>query len=439
MQEETLRILKMLEEGKITASEAERLLQALTGKTSKQLLTPEKPFRPKDFHHWPWKYGTHPGRVVAEVMKSVNPGKIVAEVMEGIRESGLTSDFRWNKCSHQEEEKITIPREEIKEITLNNLRGDIEIRGTEGEEIVIVAEKTAWGEDEEEATSRTKGISIETEKEGENLRIKVEAGPWIKKRHAEIDFQLSIPRDLNLIISATNGDIKAYNLCNKSNLSAVSGDILLENSSGDFELSSVNGEIEVQNVSGQELKASTVNGDLEIKDTKSKILLKTMSGNAEIKQTEGRIEINSMSGDIEIRDSQGDLSLITQSGDITLEDIDGALQVDSVSGDLEMKNLQTGLLKASTTSGDISASLTLKEKGECQIRTTSGDIELEIPEETKATIEAKTQSGTLDLAELENLQKQTELGKTRISGIINAPEGKILLASISGDISVETL
>jgi DUF4097 and DUF4098 domain-containing protein YvlB len=259
---ERLRILKLLEEGKIKAEEAERLLQALN----------EGEGRRKGHHGWGF-LGS---------MESI-PDIISASMAGSFHDASG-------------KEKMKYPRK--KKIVFRGLSGDIYIQGEESEGIFIEKD----------------GIAKIVE-ESEALVIKAISG----------DLKIKAPRDTDIELKGVSGDLDLNDLKSRIDISSVSGDILGRGLSGSFRGDFVSGDIDLEYDSVERIEIKSKSGDIEIGlDPKVEATLEIESkyGNIdcdfdlmEKEDDDDRLKgvINKPTGKIEIRNDYGDVQ-ITKKG-----------------------------------------------------------------------------------------------------------------------------
>lgn len=425
MSEEKLRILKMLEEGKITAQEAENILRALGD-------SPEEPFElpggfRRHFHEkmrgrmYSRMARVDPGRIVAECLREVNPGKMIAEVMSSVGGAMQDLDFEFpGRDRKKAEEEQTFVFQQVKHLELTNLRGDVTIIGSQMSDdgCRIKAEKTAWGEDEEEAGERLKNVQVSAQQDGELLKLKVEGGPWTRKLHAQVDFEIQISTACDLSVNVAKGDLSVKETSGEIGLKAASGDINLRNCSGKANLSTANGDITIEAFRGEALNAATINGDVEAEDISAQVSLSSVSGDISAKEVSGGVlKVSSVSGSILLVKFQNQ-----------------AVEVQSQSGDVEIQDGQSPEVRSSTVSGDIQAELAPKD-GNIAIRSTSGDVDIALGKGTDAQVECETMSGDIDV---DLLIQKIFASERKFQGGLGSGKGRIQVSTTSGDISLHS-
>lgn len=394
MSQETVKILKMLEEGKISSKEAESLLSAMGGSRNRHAL--------RDI-------GIDHGQLKEEMdslrdnIHHINPGRIVAEAMAGVKEGlkelhGLNIEVDGIRGSEKAEatRELVLPAGGIKSLSINQPRSDFEITGSDTDSITIKADIKVWADGRDEAEEKLKSLDISTENDSGILKVKVNGPPWTKKRRAKVDFIIGMPRSIVAEISTASGDISVSGLQNGARLETASGDISVADSQGPLALSSASGDISAARCQKAELTARTA------------------------------------SGDIEFANCTGQASFQTVSGDVAIG-LDGQVQGQTVSGDIEIESKQSDGIKLRSTSGDVRFQGRLNGAGDWLVATVSGDVDLDLADGSAARLEAASVSGDiecqLDLAEL----RQT--GR-RLSGWLGQGQGRLELKTVSGDINI---
>jgi len=188
-----------------------------------------------------------------------------------------------------------------------------------------------------------------------------------------------------------------------------------------------------------------------------------------------RVSINSVSGDIAVSGVKGELSVKTISGDVTLTNVgtvldaktasgsvtitgaagDSALEVEAISGDLTLKQVKARSIKASTVSGNISASDIscetatfnalsgdasfagdLAKNGRYEITSHSGDVHFTPTGPLGYSLSASSFGG--DIHPPAGFQPDATASKRRrtVSGKVGDGSATVNLQTFSGDITI---
>jgi len=182
-------------------------------------------------------------------------------------------------------------------INIRNVSGDINIRGYDGQAIIVTGVKEGRDQDK---------VTIEDASSGNGISIGVQYAPNCNC-DASVRFEVQVPRntryDFNKILTAS-GDI---------NMSALTGDLLVHTASGDVTISEVSGKI----------NAATASGEMRVKNVTGTVSARSASGDVEVQiarlEGAGNMEFTSASGDVRVS---------------APPDLDGNVQMSSATGSL---------------------------------------------------------------------------------------------------------
>jgi len=232
MDEERARILKMLEEGKITAQEAEKLLLALKGQPRPEAMSSDE-LRMKMR-----RFGLREMRRMPDVVSSV--------IKEAV-EDGLTAAVRKQRFEFESRGRVLV----------RNVSGDTEIEGWDKSTVLF---------DRDEG-----GLWKANEREG-MIMAKVLSG----------DLRVRVPHKTGLEINSVSGDILVKDTAGKLQVKSVSGDVELRRVGEALDVSTNSGDIKTRDIDGK-CHVTTVSGDVDLgfrKDLNG--LVETRSGDVDI-------------------------------------------------------------------------------------------------------------------------------------------------------------
>jgi DUF4097 and DUF4098 domain-containing protein YvlB len=219
----------------------------------------------------------------------------------------------------------------------------------------------------------------------DDTRIEIEnraGGVWLRGRSrqgpAEVDYQLTVPADMSLEISAHEGNVT------------------IEGTRGEVQVNSVEGTI-------------TVNGG------------------------RGRIALTSVEGDITVIGADGRLSLTTVDGSITLRQVSGDIEANTVDGEITMNGVNGTNVDAKSVDGAITYNGTFKDGGHYSLGTHDGDVTVRVPA-INAAVSVSTFSG-----EFESDFPVTITGRTqrkRMDFTLGNGSARVELESFDGTISL---
>ena len=137
-------------------------------------------------------------------------------------------------------------------------------------------------------------------------------------------------------------------------------------------------------------------GDVSVRGTRGQVEIRSQSGDVEASGVTRRLDIHTFSGDLSASDITGDVEIATLNGDVRLSDVRGDVDVSSVSGDLDLRGMTAKVVRAKTTSGEVTYDGLIDPSGRYELQSHSGDIRLDIPRAASAQLSVSTWNGEID-------------------------------------------
>jgi len=324
------------------------------------------------------------------------------------------------------EEEQTLILEPGTLITVQNVSGDIDVRGWDGDHVRVISTKRIKARSREEAEEWAEKVEIIIEKHGQDLLVKAKRprdwtesleslidGIFQRKPSASVDFEICTPADVHL------------------------------------EIASVSGDISVREVTG-EVNIDVVSGDLEIFDIGSDVTIEAVSGDMVLKKIVGNADVDAVSGDTWLESIGGNVRIDVTSGDATLEEIDGDVYIDGTSGDVSARNIfgdvnidvtsgdifvlqKNGELRIDTSSGDVTVETALMTSGRYMVETSSGQITFRVPFGASSVVDMETSGGTITAKVPMTIES---MSRTHLVGVLGDGGGEIVLSTSGGDIDL---
>lgn len=192
-------------------------------------------------------------------------------------------------------------------ISIRNVSGDINIKGYDGDAVIVNGIKEGRDQDK---------VEIEDMSGGNNISVGVRYARNCNC-DASVRFEVQVPRsaryDFNKI-STASGNI---------NMASLSGDMVVHTASGDVTITDVSGKI----------SAATASGEMRVKNVTGIVTARSASGNVDVQiarlEGAGNMEFASASGDVRVSapsDLDGNVEMSTASGELRT---DFPIQVES--------------------------------------------------------------------------------------------------------------
>ena len=257
--------------------------------------------------------------------------------------------------------------------SLNNVSGDIRLRGVEGDEVVVVARREGGGDQPLPLVVRRSdgALHIETD----------ERSGWFSFRNPHsIGFDISLPAGARVEINAVSSDIQAHGLQGDQTYKTVSGDLVIDGAGGRVSAITVSGDVQLTGVKPIEVNLTTTSGDVEASaPIFQPARLRTVSGDMTVRggfAAGPQHTVESVSGDLSIEATSG-LTVDTKRGLDFSKHNKGPMVSGDGSANLRFRSLSGDVhLSGSGVSGEDSMEiLRALERGEIDVDEASRRLE----------------------------------------------------------------
>jgi putative adhesin len=166
-------------------------------------------------------------------------------------------------------------------LEIDNVWGSIEVVGTSSDQARLTVNRSTRAESKEKLEQARKGVTLDISQQPDSLKLYVN-GPFRCDCHdcyrsrefegyiVKMDFQLEVPRDIDLKIKTVN-----------------EGHVSVRDINGSFVVRNVNGDIQMRNIAGSG-SARTVNGPVQVsfrQNPREASEFQTVNGNVELQFT----------------------------------------------------------------------------------------------------------------------------------------------------------
>lgn len=201
------------------------------------------------------------------------------------------------------------------------------------------------------------------------------------------------------------------------------------------DVSGLSVEIEIQMSGSGPVEVRCDSGDVSILDTKGGARVTTRHGDVRLRGLDGLVEVSADSGDVSVEDSNAtSLTIDGKAGDVSLRRVKGTVNVRAASGDIKAVECSGKVFSVEAVSGDLSIDLSEPITGNIDLRTVSGDASITLVDGSDCRVSVSTLRGTASCEiELED-RAGTE---QRITGRLGSGNGALQVSAISGDIHLK--
>jgi DUF4097 and DUF4098 domain-containing protein YvlB len=466
MDDNVMRVLQMLQDGRISAQEAETLIAALRGEkagsdsnaaSEKEESDKSGPFFSFDNFKKPKLDLDDLGERISKAVSKVQPEKILKRVQAQIRtvsRSGATwsatvsarvrnwtdgEDSRPTNAAEQpeqyEEHEQDCHLEPGALIMVENPLGDILLTAGSDGTAHIIARKRVWGVNPETLKANVDQIEIAVHGTDSRLDIKVSAPDFF--RSGTVDIELKVPAAAQARLSTRYGRNEIAGIEGRAEAVSTSGDIHLHDLGADARCETASGSIKLENILGMATVASQ-SGNIDARKIQRGLSANSASGDVSAEEVEGgRVECKSVSGDVRAynigRENPLDITVESISGAVALSQANGNIGLKAVSGDVAGDGLVANRVQAQTVSGDVTIAMREPFSGTMQLNTVSGDVSLALPGGSNARVSLGSTSGEL---RCDPDATDVTVSETLWTGQIGTGAGTVNVQTLSGDAQI---
>lgn len=271
---------------------------------------------------------------------------------------------------------------QVKEFSIANPFGDVEVVATEGNELKVSAKIEARGATLAIARDAARATEIHTATEGNIIKVEVFGpareregqGRVLRDRRVQVDFVVSVPSGLEVRVNNAFGNVR---------VNGMRQAVYVENSFGPVEVQNVQGSIDVRNRFG-DISVLGAGGSLCIENRTGRVRVDG-AGETTIKNNFGEVNASNINGQLDVTNSHGAVEIHKASGYVKVSNQFGAVSIDDPGTGVEVRN----------SAGEVKVGIVRPITKDCFLSTKFGDISLSLLSGVKADITANTRLGRI--------------------------------------------
>ncbi len=344
-------VLKMLQEGRIGAEEAEELLRALD--------RAQGPRRQEDDRgddrasEQPELDFGQIGRGIRDAMKGLTEGlRKLSETVPWGRDLGEWFRAALGGSKASVDRDVAVPSgTTVERVLIKGEAGAVSVRGSQEAGAAGKAHITAWGPDEAAAQRLAEGVRVFTQVRDGVLEITAGApeggshqpGERAPAERYEVALEMQIPAAAALEVTTTSGSVATADLDGEAILHTASGRVSLTGLRGPTTVATASGDISGEHAGANRLEVKSSSGDVKLSLAPAPgafVRITTSSGDVVIRlapDVRARVEATTVSGEVSVRaplrveeagrtrfvgvqgGSDSTVSLTSSSGDLRIE------------------------------------------------------------------------------------------------------------------------
>lgn len=180
------------------------------------------------------------------------------------------------------------------------------------------------------------------------------------------------------------------------------------------------------------IEVRSMSGDVTVENTGSSCKIQSQSGDLVLRGLDGLIEVVCQSGDVQIKDSKTpSLSLESKSGDITMARITGNVNARTASGDVNLQESSGKTISVESVSGDVRLDLVEPISGTVNVRTVNGESTVAIADGSDCRVSLSTLRGDVHCDIVLDEEARME---QHITGRLGKGKGTLDVSAVNGNI-----
>ena len=181
-----------------------------------------------------------------------------------------------------------------------------------------------------------------------------------------------------------------------------------------------------------EIKADS--GDVTVKETMASVSITALAGDVVVQRAKGRVEVHSHAGDVNLaRVEGGDVEIENRAGDVSLHEVSGNVKIRSAAGNVKATEMKPTTANIETVSGHVMVDIAEPISTDVVIRSVSGDILVDVDARSDCRVALSSVSGSVNTSiSLQALAHSRE----RITGRMGEGTGSVEVSTVSGAVNL---
>jgi hypothetical protein len=229
-------------------------------------------------------------------------------------------DITGNNFTFDEHDEAAVP--DGSTIQIVNLFGDVEVRPSEADRVLLDVKKTIRASTMDEADRLSKDFTFSISNEGDEYRIASNRDRVSRSRQRyKSSLVVQVPKRSALRVNNRNGKVEISDLGGSQDIVNRFGAIEVRKITGDVKVSNSFGRITVDNVIGN-VVISGRNNSIELQHIEGDVKADSSFQNVDIREATGSITVNSLNGNLSVsfdRPVQKPVQVSTRFGNVTIE------------------------------------------------------------------------------------------------------------------------
>ncbi len=279
-------------------------------------------------------------------------------------------------------------------LSLEDQRGDVEIRGADQNAIDVMAKESIRADDENAAKKLSDNLKLDVVEEAGHYLLRSNRRSLADEgRRISIDMSLRVPKATTDDVSSEHGDIVVDGLNGDQTLTTQKGDVRATNVQGLVKIHKSGGSTEVRDVKGN-LDLEGHGDDIEVADVSDSVAVHGEFGGAiQFRNVGQTLRFESMRTDMTAQKLSGRMEM--EVGSMEASGVDGPLEITTRDKDITLNDFKHSL-HITDSNGQITLETSSSPTHDIQVESKKGEVELTLPAASNFQIEAYSHHGEVE-------------------------------------------
>ena len=236
--------------------------------------------------------------VIEAVQAGQNAGRAAAQAARQAERQRREDERRGPEITENFTRTVRLGRDGT--FSLENVSGDVSITGRGGNDVRIDAVKRVRHANPTEARAILQALTVDVAERGGNVDVRTEY-PRRRNWNGSVDYTVTVPQNANVTLKSISGTLKVTNVNGELRAETISGEMVMSGVRKIRTAKSISGEVQIADSESDDLTASTVSGNLVMRNVKSRIVgLHSVSGDMRLTDVEtDTADLRTVSGSLQ--------------------------------------------------------------------------------------------------------------------------------------------
>ena len=319
-------------------------------------------------------------------------------------------------------------------VIIDIARGNVRVTGADFTGVKLSGRKNVRAMDPATADKANANSPLSVQKNGETITITAKTDVAEGSARISTDLEVSVPKGASLELRGQNGDF---------DISDVNGEVSVDSDNAGVRAQNLGGALRVETRKSDIIRATAVQGDVELKGRGRDIELEDIHGQVTINGSySGETTLRNVAKPVRFESNVTELRMEKLPGEVTLglstlsgTNLDGPVFVKTQTKDIRLTDISNSLT-IDGQSGDVEVNQTKLPVPHIDVHTRSGDIELALPAAPRCTLSASTHHGSItNDFEDERLKQEGNDRSAKLAGTLGGST-EVKVATEHGNVTV---